>query len=357
MDTIQILAPSAAFLVTLILLQVFRKAALKTGFVDKPNHRKIHQNPVPAIGGLGIFLGCSFVLGLLIPFNSSVIEFKTIFLPVIVLLLTGLIDDRFDLRASLKLVIQILIAHYIYSQGLKVESLYGLFGIYELSESVQYALTIFVIAGTINAYNLIDGIDGLAAGLAILGFCLYAALAIWTNNLSWALIFSVFIGAIGAFLRFNLSNSKKIFMGDAGSMIIGFVLAGSGLQMIQSVHYTPQVYPVVLGVVAVLFIPVFDALRVFRRRIKIGKSPFNADKTHLHHLALNLGLNHKTTTLGILGFVTFLTTIGFVGLYLAGITVALSIMVLFFILFISILNFNKRIIEWKKHVKHMERMM
>ncbi|WP_113922230.1 glycosyltransferase family 4 protein [Cognataquiflexum aquatile] len=354
MNSIHIIGPLAAFLMTLLVIPVLRKIAFRINMVDKPNFRKVHTLPIPLIGGVGIFIATTLALGLALPFDLDILGFKNIYLAMSILLMMGVIDDFFELRATMKLAIQLILAHFIFSQGIKIESLHGIFGIYELADWMQYGLTVVVIAGAVNAFNLMDGIDGLAAGLAIAGFAVFTVLAVLTNQFLLALVFLTYIGGLFGFLRFNLSKSQKVFIGDAGSLMMGFILVVSGIRLIQSAQNTANVSLVILGVVAVMLIPVFDALRVFRKRMKSGKSPFNPDKTHLHHLVLTTGLRHKASSLGIVGLMSGIILIGFISYQLVGLTVAFIAMLFLFSFVTSLLQFHNRLMSWKTKIKRME---
>ncbi len=355
MKVLYFISPVFSFLLALLLIPFFRSVAIKIGLVDRPNHRKIHTKPIPLVGGLVVFAASSLTIALALPFEADIFAFKNTCIAAAILLLMGVLDDRFDLKASLKLAIQLILAHFVFQQGIKIESLHGFWGIYTLEPTVQYALTLVVIAGAVNAFNLMDGIDGLAAGLAIAGFIVFSLLAWLNHQHGLTLVFLTITGALIAFLRFNLSKSQKIFMGDAGSLTLGFVLVVAGIWLAQTATDTGHASLTVLGVVAVLLVPVFDALRVFRRRVKSGKSPFNADKTHLHHLVLSLGLKHKAASLSIVGLITSVMSIGYIFFQAKGLTLAIVAMLLLFFVITSALQFNDNINNWKNRIKRMER--
>lgn len=354
MNSLSFISPLIAFLITYLFIPVFRKIAIRIQLVDKPNHRKVHTQVIPLIGGVSIFAATLFALGLTLPFNMELLSYGKIFIAMSILLIVGVIDDRFDLRATLKLAIQLVLAHFIFAQGIKIESLQGLLGIYELAPWVQYLLTIVVITGVVNAFNLMDGIDGLAAGLALVGFSVFTVLSVLTGQYLLTLIFITIIGSLLAFLRFNLSSTQKIFMGDAGSLLIGFFIVVAALQLIQAAQGTTNITTVTLGVVAVMLIPVFDALRVFRKRAKTGKSPFSADKTHLHHLLLATGLKHKYAATAILAIMAFLMIVGYVSFQVIGLTIAVILMLLGFFVFTTLLQFNSTLLHWKNEIRKME---
>lgn len=348
--------PIISFVFAYLMIPVLRIAAIRVGLTDKPNARKVHASAVPLVGGISIFISTFLTLSLILHEHQDILFLKNILLASLILLTVGVIDDRFDLRASPKLVIQLLLAHLIFMQGIKIESLHGLFGIFQMDEWAQYLLTIITITGVVNAFNLMDGIDGLAAGLSIIGFAVFIVLSFMTGQEMLATLFLSFLGASLAFLRLNFSKTQKVFMGDAGSLMIGFVLSVSGIKLIQEAQDTVQISTVILGVMTVMLIPVFDALRVFRKRIKAGKSPFSADKSHLHHLLLSIGLKHKFAAFTIILLLALLLATGYLLQHFFGLTFSVISIIVLFNVITSILMFNDKIISWKQRIRSLEKM-
>lgn len=326
-----VLTPLLASVLAWVFIPVLRKLATCIGLVDHPNHRKVHSNSVPLIGGIAIFISANVAMLISLLFDQSIKSLELLFVLALVLLIMGAIDDRRDLRASMKLVIQLVIAHFVYFSGVHIESLYGFFGIYELAPWAQYILTVVVITGVVNAFNLMDGIDGLAAGMAISGLTLFTVLAFISGQYQLALVFLTFIGSLLAFLRYNFSRKNKIFMGDAGSLVMGFIMVVGGIQMLQASTGEFNEMMVLIGVMAVLMVPVLDAVRVFRIRIISGKSPFAPDKNHLHHLILAMGLRHSLASLTIVGISLLQVLVGYLAFIAGGPTVSLLTMLLLFI--------------------------
>lgn len=349
-----ILSPLLAFLFAIVVIELLRRLAFKIHMVDKPNLRKVHRVPIPLVGGVGVYLATTLSLGLVLPFGPEILEFKNTFLAASILLVMGVIDDRLDLNAKLKLVMQLILAHFVYEQGIKIESMYGLFGIYELSSWAQYLLTIFIIAGSVNAFNLMDGVDGLAAGLAFASFFVLACLAYVLGSDGVMTVMITFMAALLGFLRYNFSKRKKVFLGDAGSLMIGFILVVTGIRLIQAAAGTAYVSIAVVGVVSVLVIPVLDALRVFWKRMKAGNSPFAADKTHLHHLVLSLGKRHKMTSFSILLLMAGIVGIGYMIHLAFGLTAAILSMFVLFSSTVSLLGFQINLLKWKMRIREME---
>lgn len=335
-----VLTPLLASLLAWIFIPVLRKAATSIGLVDQPNHRKVHSNAVPLVGGIAVFLSANLAILISLLFDQSVKSLQLLFVLALLLLVMGAVDDRRDIRAIVKLAIQLLIANAVYFSGVRIESLVGIFGIYELADWAQYLLTVIVITGVVNAFNLMDGIDGLAAGMAIAGFGTFTVLAFITHQYQLALVFLTFIGSLVSFLRYNFSRKNKIFMGDAGSLVLGFILVVGGIQLLQAPASPSGEMTVLIGVVAVLMVPVLDSIRVFRLRIKAGKSPFSPDKNHLHHMVLALGLRHAIASLSIVGMSLLQLLVGYLTLLMAGPLVALISMALLFVTVVHILRIN-----------------
>jgi UDP-N-acetylmuramyl pentapeptide phosphotransferase/UDP-N-acetylglucosamine-1-phosphate transferase len=193
--------------------------------------------------------------------------------------------------------VQLALATLIAISGIRISSFDGLFGINELPLIAQYTFTILAIVGITNAFNLIDGIDGLAGGLGFMSLVTLGLFLIMSGDVNTALVAFALAGGLLAFLYFNF-NPARIFMGDTGSLIVGFVIAVLCIRLMQVNAFVTKPYlthapTFVLGIV---FIPVFDTLRVFAIRIWNGGSPFVADKTHIHHLLTNAGYSHVLAT-------------------------------------------------------------
>lgn len=354
MNLVDLLVPVCSFLTALMLIPVLRKMAYYVQLVDKPNHRKLHQQAIPVMGGIAVFISVALVMQRTLQVEFATFTNSNLFMGGSILLLTGIIDDHQDISAILKLCIQLILAHFVFMEGIRIETLHGLFGIYAIPLWVQYVLTVMAITGVINAYNLMDGVDGLVGGLALIGLGIYTILSVMSNQYQLTLFFLAIMGSLVAFLGFNLSKTKKIFLGDAGSMVIGYVMVVSGIRLVQVAGDTDLNTYFVTSVVAVMLIPVFDTIRVFRKRIKEGKSPFRADKTHLHHLVLSLGLKHKMVTLFIVCFAAMLIVIGFCCYQMISLTFAVLIMYFVFYGITGLLSFHHNLLRWRANIQRME---
>ncbi len=281
-----------AFVLTLIFIPpvIFMVKRLK--LFDRPNARKEHSVPTPTFGGIAIFAGTMASLLFWFPFNNHPAT-VTFFLSMVLLCGVGIMDDLKDLAARYKFIIQAGLASLLAVSGIRITSFGGLFGINELHIIAQYFITVVTIVGITNAFNLIDGIDGLAGGLGFMSLVTLGIFLTISKDLNYAMIAFALSGALLGFLYFNF-NPARIFMGDTGSLVLGFVIAVLCVQLMKvNAFYSPPVVPnIYVFTLGIVMIPVFDALRVFGTRIWKGSSPFSADKTHIHHLITNKGFTH-----------------------------------------------------------------
>jgi len=281
-----------AFVVTLIVIPPIISLIKKYSLYDVPNARKEHTNPIPTMGGIAIVAGMMMAMFLWFPFSNNMAQ-VSFFFSIMVLFGLGIMDDLKDLSAKYKFLVQISLAAIIALSGIRITSFDGLFGIDELPLAAQYTFTILTITGITNAFNLIDGIDGLAGGLGFMSLITLGLFLSVSGDVNTALIAFALAGGLFAFLYFNF-NPARIFMGDTGSLVLGFVIAVLSIRLMQINVMIPN--PIVANapvfVLGIVLIPVFDTIRVFAVRIWKGKSPFQADKTHIHHLLTNAGFSH-----------------------------------------------------------------
>jgi UDP-N-acetylmuramyl pentapeptide phosphotransferase/UDP-N-acetylglucosamine-1-phosphate transferase len=262
--------------------------------------RSSHSTATSSFGGVAFYI--TFIMGLSLIQGLRLNYVGLHLIPAItILFMVGLKDDLVISTARVKLFGQIAAACFlVFSPEFHVTSLYGFLGIYEIPMILGALLAGFLIIALINAYNLIDGIDGLAALVGIVISTAYAAVFYISENPYFVLISVSLGGILCAYLRFNYSwGERKIFMGDSGSLIVGLVLAFLSLKLLVMTPYLPMIRQGFspsnrpLLVACILFIPVFDTLRVIILRFLKGKSPFSADRNHTHHILLDLGLSHK----------------------------------------------------------------
>lgn len=289
---IAILCFVTAFIVALLAIPPIIHLVNRYKLHDIPNGRKEHSLPVPTMGGIAIIAGMVFALMLWFPFSNDIKQ-VCLFFGIIALFAMGIMDDLRDLSAKYKFVVQIALAALIALSGLRIETFNGIFGIYTLPTGAQYTFTILAIVGITNAFNLIDGIDGLCGGLSFMSLVTLGLFLTLSGDTETALVAFALAGAILAFLYFNF-NPARIFMGDTGSLVIGFVVAVLCIRLmnLNIISPTPVLPSAPMFVLGIVLIPVFDTIRVFGKRIWKGGSPFEADKTHIHHLLTNQGFSH-----------------------------------------------------------------
>ncbi|MFK7808698.1 MAG: glycosyltransferase family 4 protein [Saprospiraceae bacterium] len=318
-----------AFGIVLISTPVLIKVAKIKHLVDDPTEdRKIHHRSVPTIGGIMIFAGTIISYALWFPspnvldFSSNysvwsaLEEFKYLVACMFILFFMGVKDDIIGMSPSKKLFIHIVVAIIlVVVADIRISNFQGLFNLETIPESASIILSIFSYIVIVNAINLIDGVDGLAAGVGAIAALAFACWFFLTKDTPATVLALALAGALTGFLVFNFSPAK-IFMGDSGSLIIGLVLYVMAVRMIEfDTRFLPErltgVSKPVLAM-AILCYPLIDTLRVFVIRILKGKSPFSADKNHIHHKLLSFGFSHKKTVfiLYIYAiFVILLTTI------------------------------------------------
>lgn len=277
--------------------------ALRKRLFDKPGEfRKVHKRLVPNFGGIAIFTAFLFTSSLFVQ-PALLPEGNALMAAGSILFMIGLNDDIVELGPLKKFFVQFASALIIaVVADIRITSLYGTIGIHELSYVASVIITMVSIVGVVNAFNLIDGIDGLAASLGVCVSLTYAYL-FWNAGLpGWSYLSIALTGSLVGFLFFNVSPAR-IFMGDSGSLLLGFiavVLSIKLMNVVGSGHVKFGAIELTSGVgfvLAVLIIPVFDTIRVFSLRILRGRSPFVADSNHLHHRLLFLGLSHMQSTL------------------------------------------------------------
>lgn len=277
------------FLFVAFLIPYIIKMAEHIGAVDLPDKRKVHDKPMPRIGGLGIFFG--FLIGYM-AFGKPSDIMNSILIGSFIIILVGVIDDIKPLRASTKLVGQIAAASIIAFYGQILLDKVDAFGIYLDFGILAYPLTVIFILGFINAMNLIDGLDGLAGGISSIYFLTIGIIALMqgSTGLDYVLTF-VMLGSTLGFLVHNFYPAT-IFMGDSGSMFLGFIIATISLLGFKNVTMTSMIIPLLI-----MAIPILDTLFAILRRLLKGEGLSVPDKFHIHHQLLNRDFSQKTTVL------------------------------------------------------------
>lgn len=288
-----------SFLITYFTLPSVIKLAYHKKLFDIPDVRKVHSELTPSLGGIGIFIGVLISFTLFCSL-SNFEAYKYIITAYLILFFMGIKDDLLPMDAKKKLLIQIIVAALIAFGGVRITSLHGLLGIYNIHVIASYCLTIFFIVGITNSYNLIDGVDGLAGGLGGIGCMTLGFLLLWVQEYNFAVLAFAITGSLLAFLRYNFAKyPNKTFMGDNGSLLLGLTITVLSIQFVESVN-TRLIMEITspIGIIAgIIFIPFYDTIRVFTIRILNGKSPFSPDKNHIHHEFLRSKVGHRQTSI------------------------------------------------------------
>lgn len=298
-----------AFVLTYFAIPPIIRIAKEKKLYDEPNERSSHSEIIPRLGGIGIFAGALFSIILWTPFDAFG-DLQYILCSFIIIFLIGAKDDMVAISPTKKLIAQILAAFIlVYKSNIKITSFYGLFGIEILPEMASFVLSMFFIIVVVNAFNLIDGINGLAGSVGTLICVLFGFWFFIVQRPELAVVAFSLTGSIVAFLNYNLAPKARIFMGDTGSMLIGLVCAILAINFMELNHnltasaFKFDAVPAIA--LAILILPLYDTARVFTRRILNGKSPFYPDKTHIHHLLLDCGLTHLQATGLLVAFNVF----------------------------------------------------
>jgi UDP-GlcNAc:undecaprenyl-phosphate GlcNAc-1-phosphate transferase len=323
--------------------------------VDKPNERKLHKQPIPAVGGmvmvLSIAITCSYASGM----QQLMAYYWPLGLALMALMITGVADDRLNLPASLRFIVQIAAAWFMAQRGIRLHSLHGVLGIHELPVWIQYAFTTVLVVGVTNAFNLLDGIDGLAGGMALINMAALSGLAFASGQSVWLNLTLPALSVLLVFLKYNW-RPAKIFMGDGGSLVFGFLLAIMGIELVEkSYALSDSLPPVAIVIVsATLMIPVMDTLRVFYARISKGRSPFSADKNHLHHWLIRHHLLHSQATRRILQFHVLLILVSLLLIQWVNITAVVAMQVAMVAGYSQLLRLSLHFKRWLIFIKRME---
>lgn len=294
-----------AFLGTLWIHPKVLKIALLKNLVDNPDARKLQRKPVPVMGGIAVFFGITLGLCCSQAIFNSASTFMLIS-AMLVMLYTGTIDDIIDLSPTIRFIIEILVIVWLmYASNSSINCFWGLWGVSTIPQWISYPLTVFAAVGIINAINLIDGVNGLSSGFCFMSSVFFAIFFYTTGSQTMTTLAMSAAGAIVPFFLHNVfGKSTKMFIGDGGTLVIGTMMAmfvisilGKNPGCIRIAASGAGLIPFTL---AVLSMPVFDTVRVMSTRILNKKSPFHPDKTHLHHMFIDLGFSHIGTTVSIL---------------------------------------------------------
>lgn len=308
-----------AFVFTVITMPKLVSFCRRKHLYDQPNARKVHHNAVPRLGGSlfvpAILLSLIFTLLGYYYWVDRTMTFKlstwVLGAGMIFMYLIGIVDDIIGVAASKKFMVQIIASVFMPLCGLYINNLYGFMGIYALPIWFAYPFTVLTILLIVNSINLIDGIDGLASGIGLIALTVFSLMFWQSGTPLYSLFSAALLGTLSAFFLYNMRSVKspyKIFMGDAGSLIVGYSLAYLSIKYemfnLTVIPYRPHAMMVSFSL---LFLPVMDLIRVALERIWHHKKIFAADKTHIHHLVLQTGATmHQTLIVLLLFYVSFL---------------------------------------------------
>jgi UDP-GlcNAc:undecaprenyl-phosphate/decaprenyl-phosphate GlcNAc-1-phosphate transferase len=305
-----------SFLVVLFTMPSLIKVARMKHLVDEPTEdRKLHGQSIPTIGGIIIFAAIIFSYALWFPqaalsgggdylamykaMGAAYKDFKFVIAAMVLLFFIGVKDDIIGVSPVKKLVGHMVVGYILVVVAeVRITNMHGAFGVYELPGAISIAFSFFVYVVLVNAFNLIDGVDGLAGGIGFITAVTYGFWLFMAGDVALSLLAFVLAGALIGFLVFNF-HPARIFMGDSGSLIIGAILAVLAMKIVD--HDTSRMparlrmIPTPVFAMAALAYPLVDTLRVFVYRMARGVSPFLADRNHIHHRLLDLGLGHRGT--------------------------------------------------------------
>lgn len=301
MDKLYVIAFFFAFIISFLVTPIARKLAIKVGALDVPkSDRKIHKSSMPYFGGIAIYIAIMACMYVFLPHNKTNVS---VMLGASLLVLVGIVDDMYEMPAKIKLAFQIIVAVITVYGGVKISFITNPFETAGLSllNSLSIPITIIWIVGITNTINLIDGLDGLAAGVSGIAAITLLFTAI-TKGYSFIVVeCAIVAGAAFGFLPHNF-NPAKIFMGDTGSMLLGYMLSVIAiLGSVKSVAAITLIVPIFA-----IGLPILDTLFAILRRLINKKSIMEADKEHLHHQLMKKGLNQKQTVLVLYGISIFL---------------------------------------------------
>tara|TARA_B100001093_G_scaffold446041_1_gene450017 strand:+ start:73 stop:1188 length:1116 start_codon:yes stop_codon:yes gene_type:complete len=345
-----------SFILTWFIIPLIRAVILRNRLIQYPNDRSSHQKIVPSFGGLAFFL--VFLIGVLITpeiiekvfhacklgYINSLIMRVLIVISLIIIVYTGVKDDNKILSPYRKLFGQLASAGLIVSfDNFRIQSFYGLFNLHDIPLTLSIIVSIFFIVAFMNAFNLIDGIDGNAAinGISIsFFFCFFFY---HMDSMFFIGLCLMIIGTLSAFLRYNFSNTKKIFMGDTGSLTIGLFLSILALRLLNIQEYQSnfdfiEYHDLPIMILTILFLPIIDVMRVVVIRIINNKAIYKPDRNHIHHAIVDIGFSHRRASIIINTLNILFTYLVFLILSIYGTIAGILVFILITLLCLIFLN-------------------
>lgn len=300
----------------------------KKRLFDVPDVRKVHKTPTPRLGGLAfvpvIMISVCIITGIRYYMNNQVdslwssslfIQYLFLVAGMTLLYLIGVADDLVGVGYRYKFIVQILSASFLPLSGLWINDLGGLLGFHVIPAVIGMPLTVFLVVYITNAINLIDGIDGLASGLTCIALVLLIIVCVLTGQWTHALLASATLGVVSTFYYYNVfsASDRKLFMGDAGSLTLGYILSFLVLHFwMQESYWDPFELNLNMVTISALLIPLLDVIRVFSSRVRDGRNPFLPDKNHIHHKLLRTGMRVRAVMISLLLLSVFLISTNFI---------------------------------------------
>lgn len=299
-----------SFIVATLIYPYVLSFAKKHGIVDNPSVRKLQRVPVPVMGGTTAFIGmiAAVVVGFVVVPDERLLKIMGL---LAFMYIIGLWDDIKDISAAFRFILELLVVWLVmWSLGLEINNLHGLWGIYQMPEVISVPLSLVAGVGIMNAINLIDGVDGYCSMYSMIACAAFAVIFFYAGDMSMFTLALIAIGALIPFFFHNVFGKlSKMFMGDSGSLMLGILFAIFVFNVLsldpQSVFFDDIGLSLPAVVLAILAVPVFDTLKVMIFRVKRGVSPFHPDKTHLHHLFIDMNFSHLLTS-GVIVFANLL---------------------------------------------------
>lgn len=353
MLNIYIIAPLlflGAFAVTYVIIPKITWIVKSLELTDKPDFRSSHTSSTPTMAGVSFFIALILVVFFIKFYDSEMIALNFI-ASITIIFVIGFKDDLVLSSPKAKVIGQFVAISFLFVDGLFTEiSLDGFLGVTYLYPYLSYIILYFLMLAIINSYNLIDGVDGLSSTIGSIIFFVYAFIFFTTGWYFYGLLCISLIAILGAYLVYNFSDSKKIFMGDTGSLLIGFCISFFTLKCLSmdascfshiAIFDMFEAHNKLLLVLVIMFIPLFDTSRVIGMRLLQKKSPFYPDKNHVHHVLMEAGFSHKKTTL-ILGSLSLFLILAFLALSSLGYLSLIIILTLWYLLLLYVFYFLKK---------------
>lgn len=339
-ELILLIAPVVlSLLLTSIITSAWIISCKKWHLFDAPDARKHHVSTTPTMGGIGI-IGGMFISFFIFSIGFELGKMNAVIAASFILFITGFFDDLNSVTPQRKLIAQVIAGLVLVAGGIRIQNLHGIMGFYEVPLTIQYPLSLVATIMFINAFNFIDGIDGLAATLGLFASAIFGVLFFKYGQADYALLCFCLAGACLGFL-FHNHHPAKVFMGDTGSLVIGLLLAAFATTLLNMSHLTHEeiisVSPALIF--TVLFIPLYDFIRVVVIRILNGSSPLHPDRNHIHHTILRQGFGHGGAT-----FILAFFNLGFIILQQVFSDMNINIFILMSIL-VAVISINSFVLS------------